>query len=72
MSESKNVKVKHSVHNISYFNKDTVFTIRKKQTIDNIMFYWVKSLLAQFKNRFSRSELFALKSNILSILVVAM
>ena len=34
---------KQSVQNISYFNKDTVFTIRKKQTIDNITYYWVKS-----------------------------
>ena len=24
----------------SYFNKDTVFTIRKKQTIDDIRYYW--------------------------------
>ena len=30
MSESDNVKVKQSVQNISYFNKYTVFTIRKK------------------------------------------
>ena len=29
-----------SVENISYFNKDTVFTIRKKQTIDDIRYYW--------------------------------
>ena len=39
MSESENVKVKQLVQNISYFNKDTVFTMRKKQTIDNIMYY---------------------------------
>ena len=65
MSESDNVKVKQSVQNISYFNKDTVFTIRKKQTIDNIIYYWVKSLLAEWNKRFSRSELFALKSNFL-------
>ena len=32
---------KQLVQNISYFNKDTVFTIRKKQTIDDIMYYWV-------------------------------
>ena len=56
---------KQSVQNISYFNKDTVFTIRKKQTIDNIMYYWVKSPLAELNKRFSRSELFALKSNFL-------
>ena len=28
-----------SVQNISYFNKDTAFTIRKKQIIDNIRYY---------------------------------
>ena len=56
---------KQSVQNISYFNKDTVFTIRKKQTIDNIMYYWVKSPLTKLNKRFSRSELFALKSNFL-------
>ena len=56
---------KQLVQNISYFNKDFVFTIRKKQTIDNIMYYWVKSLLAELNKCFSRSELFALKSNFL-------
>ena len=62
MSVSENVKVKQSVQNISLFNKDTVFAIRKKQTVDNIMYYWVKSILAELKKRFSRSEPFALKS----------
>ena len=56
---------KQSVQSISYFNKDTVFTIKKKQTIDNILYYWVKSPLADLNKRFSRSELFALKSNFL-------
>ena len=56
---------KQLVQNISYFNKDFVFTIRKKQTIDNIMYYWVKSLLAELNKCFSRSELFDLKSNFL-------
>ena len=27
---------KQSVQNISYFNKETLFSIRKKRTIDNI------------------------------------
>ena len=62
MSVSKNVKVKESVQKISSFNKDTLFAIRKKQTIDSIMYYWVKSILAELKKRFSRSEPFALKS----------
>ena len=56
---------KQSVQNISYFNKDTIFTIRKKQIIDNIRYYWVKSSLAELNKRFQRSELFALKSNFL-------
>ena len=52
MSDSDNVKAKQLVHNISYFNKDTVFTIRKKQTVDNIMYYCVKSPLAEFNKHF--------------------
>ena len=36
---------KQTVQNISYFNKDTVFIIRKKQTFDDIMYYWVESPL---------------------------
>ena len=40
---------KQSVQNIIYFNKDTVFTIRKKQTIDNIKYYWVRSPLKRVK-----------------------
>ena len=56
---------KQLVQNISYFNKDTVFTIRKKQTIRNIRYYWIKSPFAELSKRFSRSELFALKSNFL-------
>ena len=35
---------KQSVQNISFFNKDIVFTIRKKQIIDRIMYYWVKKV----------------------------
>ena len=46
---------KQSEQNISYFNKDKVFTIRAKKAIDNIIYYWLK--------RFSRSELFALRSH---------
>ena len=56
---------KQSVQNISYFNKETVFTVRKKKTIDNIKYYWVKSQFGEISKRFSRSELFALKSNFL-------
>ena len=54
-----------SVQNISSFNKDTIFTVRKKQTIDEITYYWVNNT-SNNKNltkRFSRSALFALRSN---------
>ena len=44
---------KQSVQNISYFNKDTVFTIRKKQTIGDIRYYWVKSPFANITKHFS-------------------
>ena len=46
---------KQLVQNVSYFNKDTVFTTKKKETIDNIMYYWVKSPLAELNKHFSRS-----------------
>ena len=49
---------KQSVQNISYFNKDTVFTIRKKQIIDNVMYYWVNRPSTELNKRFSRSEFF--------------
>ena len=54
-----------SAQNISYFNKDSVFTIRKKQTIDGIMYYWIKSTDKKLSTRFQRSELFAIKSHFL-------
>ena len=54
---------KQSVQNISYFNKDVIYTIRKKHIIDNIRYYWVKSPLKNLSKIFQRTELFALKSN---------
>ena len=33
---------KQSVQNISYFNKEKIFFIRKKQKIDKIQYYWLK------------------------------
>ena len=54
-----------SAQNISYFNKDSVFTIRKKQTIDGIMYYWIKSTDKKLSTCFQRSELFAIKSHFL-------
>ena len=56
---------KQSVQNISYFNKDVIYTIRKKHIIDNIRYYWVKSPSKNLLKRFQRTELFALKSNFL-------
>ena len=54
-----------SVQNISFFNKETVNTIRKKKMIDGIRYYWIKNPIADLPKRFSRSELFALRSNFL-------
>ena len=54
---------KETVQNISYFNKETVYIVRKRKEIDNINYYWIKSLLSDLKKRFLRSELFALKEN---------
>ena len=52
MSESDNVRVKQSVQKISYINRDTVFTVRKKQTIHNIKYYWAKSPLPELNRHF--------------------
>ena len=54
---------KQSVQNISYFNKETVYTIRKKQLIDEIRYYWVRSPINDLPKRFLRTKTFALKSN---------
>ena len=54
---------KQSEQNISYFSKETVYTIRKKKMIDGIRYYWIKSLIADLPKRFLRTELFALRSN---------
>ena len=56
---------KQSVQNISYFNKNVALTIKKKQVVDNIQYYWIKSPTTNLPNRFSRTELFALRSNFL-------
>ena len=47
---------KQKVQNISYFNKETVYLIRQRKKVNNIYFHWLNNL----KNRFVRSELFAL------------
>ena len=37
---------KETVQNISYFNKETVYIVRKRKEIDNINYYWIKSPLS--------------------------
>ena len=56
---------KQSVQNVSYFNKGTVFVIRKKKTIGGITYYWVRDTKnnKNMTKHFLRSEIFALKSN---------
>ena len=55
---------KQSVQNISYFSKKT-YTIRKKQMINSIRYYWVKSPIADLPKRSLRTKLFVLRSNFL-------
>ena len=56
---------KQSVQNVSYFNKDMVFVIRKKKNVGDITYYWVRDMKnnKNMTKRFLRSEIFALKSN---------
>ena len=56
---------KQSFQNISYFNKDRTFTIRKIQTIDGIKYYWLEDAQNNKKltKRFQRTELFAVRGN---------
>ena len=59
---------KQSVQNISYFNKEKTFLIRKKKRIiDKITYYWLKD--AQTHRKVSKSfeitELFAIEGNLI-------
>ena len=56
---------KQSVQNISYFNKDKIFTIGKIQTIDGIKYYWLEDAQnnKNLTKRFRRTELFAVRGN---------
>ena len=54
---------KQSVQNNSYFNKETIYIIRKKKIAGGIRYYWVKSPLTDLGKRFQRTELFALQEN---------
>ena len=49
--------------NISYFNKETVYTITKKQLIDGIRYHWVRSPINHLPKRFLTKEISELKSN---------
>ena len=56
---------KQSVQNISYFNKERTFMIRKKQSINGITFCWFTDVQNSRKvpKRFQRTELFATREN---------
>ena len=56
---------KQSVQNISYFNKNRTFTIRRIRPIDGIKYYWLKDAQnnKNLDKRFQRTELFALRGN---------
>ena len=53
---------KQPVQNIGFFNKEKIFVIRAKQTINKITYHWLKNseINRNVPKRFSRSELFAL------------
>ena len=55
---------KQSVQDIAYLNKEKTFSIRKKQKIDKIDYYWLADLQTSgnVKKRFQRTELFAIKN----------
>ena len=48
---------KQSVQSISYFNKEKTFSIRKKQKIDKIDYYWLTNLQnnINLRKRFQRT-----------------
>ena len=59
---------KQSVPNITYFNKEKIFTIRATQMIDRITYYWLKNTETNRKvtKRFARTELLLLEIIFLS------
>ena len=56
---------KQSVQNISYFNKDRTFIVRKTQLIDEIKYCWLKDTQNHRKlpKIFQITELFAVRGN---------
>ena len=51
--------------NIASFNRDETFSIRRKQSINKIDYYWLKNLRNNkiLTKRFQRKELFAVVNN---------
>ena len=60
---------RQSVQNISYFNKEKIFTIWAIKTINKIKYYCLKNAETDRKvsKRFMRTELFALKNNFVQL-----
>ena len=55
---------KQSVQNISYFNKENIFFIRKKQKVHKISYCWLKDPQnKRLTKRFQRTKLFAINNN---------
>ena len=56
---------KQSVQNLSYFNKDRTFIIKKIQPIEDIKYCWLKDAQNNRKlpKNFQRTELFAVRGN---------
>ena len=57
---------KASTDNMSFFNRDTVFTIYKRAKLSNGTYlYWVEEDVKTINSRFLRQELFALNNQFL-------
>ena len=57
---------KASTDNMSFFNRDRIFTIYKRAKLNNGTYlYWVKEVGKKINCRFLRQELFALKNQFL-------
>ena len=56
---------KSSVQNISFFNKEKIFVISSKSSIDGKTFYWLAEVRDNkiLKERFQSQEIFAIKNN---------
>ena len=65
---------KQSVQNISYFNKDRTFIIRKIQPIGGMKYYYLRDVQnnRELTRRFQRTELFAIRSNLVMWLYISL